>query len=847
MIGQSVSHFKILERLGGGGMGVVYLAEDTRLKRTVALKFLPPHLSADQEAKVRFMQEAQSASALNHANICSIYDIGETEQDSGDSSGQMFIAMAHYEGLTLSKKLDSGPLSVSEATDILRQVADGLAAAHEKGIVHRDIKPANIFVTDRGRAIILDFGLAKLTGSLDLTKSGSTLGTIYYMAPEQIRGETADSRSDVWSLGVVLYEMLAGHRPFAGDYEQAISYSILNSEPESISGVSESVVEIIQRCLMKDPAVRYQDCSALLEALDQTKTKSVTALHTVQSTAPTGHSRRWLWVGGVFIVTLVAALILLFLRSERPVTKLGRSYPVATTGALEDSPAWSPSGDRLAFRSRAAGNSDVWMITLGSGAPVNLTADWEGEDGLPSWSPDGSQIAFLSDRGDGGVFVMQVPQGQVRRIAPNRVNLTPPIWSPDGDAIYYTWLDTLVRVDLAEGAMTTEVLAGMTQLRLQPALSPDGRYLAYVDAIAAGSETDRLWIRDMSNGDSFEVTPRQGAYRSPFWGSDGRSLFFVSNLGGLTDIWRLDLDGSRHPVGEPVAVTNGVGIRDVSMSSSGTAMAFTKGHRIGTWNLWKIPILPGRLATWDDAEKLTDDLALAEWSDLSTDGRRLLFSSDRLGNQDLWLLDLETRALTQLTSGPENDWAPRWSPDESEIAFYSDRSGNRDIFVLAQESGFIRQITEDPTEDLQPDWSPDGNEIWYYSVRTGLPTISSSPVAGGAATAHFRGALPRWSPAGVLAYQRGRGLAVLREGEILQVSDQANCGPWTADGKALLCVRDNDIHEINLDGSYRPLTDLSGREGQMGLGYTISAVSNFMVFAWEEEEADVWVMEIEQQ
>ncbi len=846
MIGKTFAHFKILERLGGGGMGIVYLAEDTRLKRTVALKFLPPHLSTDEEAKVRFMQEAQSASALNHANICSIYDIGETEAGSGESSGQTFIAMAHYEGQTLGKKLDSGPLSVSEATDILRQVADGLAAAHEKGIVHRDIKPANIFITDRGRAIILDFGLAKLTGSLDLTKSGSTLGTIYYMAPEQIRGETADNRSDVWSLGVVLYEMLAGHRPFAGDYEQAISYSILNSEPASISGISEGIVEIIQRCLMKDPAKRFQNCSVLLTALDQTKTKPVTALHTVHPAAPTSHSRRWLWLGGVVLVSAVLALILLILPQEPSVTRLGRSYPVATTGALEDSPAWSPSGDRLAFHSRAAGNSDVWMITLGSGAPINLTADWDGADGFPSWSPDGSQIAFLSDRGDGGIFVMQIPQGQVRRIAP-RVNLSPPIWTRDGGAIYYTWLDTLVRVDLAEGTTTREALAGTTQLRLQPALSPDGRYLAYVDAIATGSETDRLWVRDMSSGDSFEVTPRQGAYRSPFWGSDGRSLFFVSNLGGLSDVWRLDLDGSRRPVGDPVAVTNGVGIRDVAMAPSGTAMAFTKGHRIGTWNLWKIPLLQDRLATWDDAEKLTDDLALAEWTDLSTDGRRLLFSSDRLGNQDLWLMDLQTRALTQLTSGVENDWAPRWSPDESEIAFYSDRNGNRDIFVLTQESGFIRQITEHPSEDLQPDWSADGNEIWYYSMRTGVTTIFSSPAGGGPATERVAGALPRWSPAGMLAYQGGVGLSVLRDGETLRVADRANCGPWTRDGQALLCVRDTDIHELSLDGSSRPLTDLSGRDGQIGTGYTISVASDFMVFAWEEEEADVWVMEIEQQ
>ncbi|NNE45692.1 MAG: protein kinase [Rhodothermales bacterium] len=263
MIGKTISHFKVLEKLGGGGMGVVYLAEDTRLKRTVALKFLPPHLSTDEESKQRFAQEAQAASALNHANICTIYDIGETEPAPGESGGQMFIAMAHYEGDTLKERLERGALPSEEALDICAQVADGLAAAHEKGIIHRDIKPANILITDRGRAVILDFGLAKLTGSLDLTKSGSTLGTAYYMSPEQVRGEPADHRTDTWSLGVVLYEMLAGRRPFVGDYEQAISYAILNSEPEPLPSSVAHLEDFVRSCLQKEPGGRVQDIADL--------------------------------------------------------------------------------------------------------------------------------------------------------------------------------------------------------------------------------------------------------------------------------------------------------------------------------------------------------------------------------------------------------------------------------------------------------------------------------------------------------------------------------------------------------------------------------------------------------
>jgi tetratricopeptide (TPR) repeat protein len=261
MIGQTISHFHVTDKLGSGGMGVVYLAEDTRLGRKVALKFLPPHLSRDGEARQRFVQEAKAASALNHANICTVHDIGQTDD------GQTFIAMAHYVGETLKEKLERGALPTDEALDMVRQVAEGLAAAHEQGIIHRDVKPANIFITKRGRVVILDFGLAKLTGSLDLTKSGSMLGTAYYMSPEQIRNEEVDTRSDIWSLGVVLYEMLSGKRPFGGDYEQAISYAILNEEPPRVADVSEELYTLVSGLLRKSRAERVASAGEVVDSL----------------------------------------------------------------------------------------------------------------------------------------------------------------------------------------------------------------------------------------------------------------------------------------------------------------------------------------------------------------------------------------------------------------------------------------------------------------------------------------------------------------------------------------------------------------------------------------------------
>ena len=265
MIGQITSHYKILEKLGEGGMGIVYKAEDTQLKRTVALKFLPPDLTRDPEAKDRFTHEAQAASALDHPNICNVHEIGETED------GQLFIVMASYEGETLKRKIEQGPLDVDLAMDIAIQTASGLSRAQEAGIVHRDIKPANIMVTERGEVKILDFGLAKLSGRTLLTKSGTTLGTAAYMSPEQARGEVVDARTDIWSLGVVLYEMLTGMRPFESDYEPALVYAILNQQPESMRKLREDIPEVLDqivgKAMAKDPRERYQSAEQFLADL----------------------------------------------------------------------------------------------------------------------------------------------------------------------------------------------------------------------------------------------------------------------------------------------------------------------------------------------------------------------------------------------------------------------------------------------------------------------------------------------------------------------------------------------------------------------------------------------------
>jgi serine/threonine protein kinase len=269
MIGKTISHYKILEKLGEGGMGVVYKAEDTKLKRTVALKFLPSELTRNAAAKDRFVREAQAASALDHPNICTIYEIDETDD------GQMFIAMAFYMGTTVQRKIESGPLEPSEALDIAIQVAQGLSKAHEMSIAHRDIKPANLMITGDGVVKIVDFGLAKLAGRAKLNGAGTILGTVAYISPEQAHGEEIDHRTDIWSLGVVLYEMICGQLPFKGEYEQAVIYSITNEEPEPLTRLRPDIPieleKIVNKALAKRSDLRYQVAFEILNDLRKFK------------------------------------------------------------------------------------------------------------------------------------------------------------------------------------------------------------------------------------------------------------------------------------------------------------------------------------------------------------------------------------------------------------------------------------------------------------------------------------------------------------------------------------------------------------------------------------------------
>jgi len=323
MIGKTISHYRILDKLGEGGMGVVYRAEDLSLGRTIALKFLPPELTRDTEAKGRFINEAKAASALDHSNICTIHEINETDD------GQMFIAMACYDGETLKKKIERGPMDLGQAIRIAIQVSEGLAKAHSRGIVHRDIKPANVMITGDNVAKILDFGLAKLAGQVRLTKASSTLGTVAYMSPEQVRGEEVDHRADIWSLGVVLYEMIAARLPFKGEHEQAMMYSILNEEPVVLvslrSELPKEILSILGKALAKEPGRRYQHMSEMLAELKSCEKQLEAVKATPEATQRTRLRKflPYLVAGcGALVALVILGRIHFFTPREKPITSL---------------------------------------------------------------------------------------------------------------------------------------------------------------------------------------------------------------------------------------------------------------------------------------------------------------------------------------------------------------------------------------------------------------------------------------------------------------------------------------------------------------------------------------------
>jgi Tol biopolymer transport system component/predicted Ser/Thr protein kinase len=868
VIDKTISHYKIIEKLGEGGMGEVYLADDINLDRKVAIKFLPEHLTKDKENVERFEREAKAAAALNHTNIITIYEIAEEDD-------QTFIVMEYVDGKSLREVINEYELKLDKIIDIISQISEGLLQAHKAGIVHRDIKPENIIVGKDARVRIVDFGLAKLKGVSKLTKETSTLGTIHYMSPEQLQGKEVDHRSDIWSLGVVLFELLTSDVPFKGDYEQAVIYSILNDEPKAVTvlrtGVPMEVEGIINKTLAKSPNERYQNTDEL--QVDLKALKKAPPPRQREKKLSMVISKPLMGIlAGVFILVFLSIVYLLIRSQDSKGFHIRHTSPLTTVPGLEQDPAWSPEGTRIAYTSDENGNMDIWVQQIAAGQRVNLTKNHTGYDGKPCWSPDGEWIAFVSERNGGGIFIMPALGGIPKRVlslsfAPSLsyIAAIPPVcWSPDGANLAYAVAGSLYTIP-ASGGMPARVPlppTGLTVGYSEPAWSPNGERIACTGFVAVGVSTSQIWSVRCDGSDPLQVTRGKAFNSNPIWSPDGRQLFFLSDRGGIQDIWWVPVDARGKPTGSVRSLTAGVGVGAIALSQDGTILAYTK--IVERTNIWLIPVVPDRTLTLDDALPLTSENHYIDLMSVSPDGEWIAFDSNRSGNMDIWIMRKDGSELRQLTTNAAHDWVGSWSPDGNQIAFHSLRRGNRDLYMMPVAGGAVTPLTNHPAEDFVPVWSPDGEKIAFSSNRSGNMDVWIIPTGGGdpiQLTFHkAQDFLLRWSPDGKrLVFSSKRTghcelfLIPADGGELVQLTHGAwsEISPrfWSADGGTIYAYGQGgpggqgaNLWAVSVtDGTARFLMDFrdSLKEPVM-----LSSDGERIYFSLWERIGDLWMAEL---
>jgi eukaryotic-like serine/threonine-protein kinase len=725
---QEVGPYRLREQLGGGGMGIIYKAEDTRLGRTVALKFLPPELTRDPVAKARFSQEARAASALDHPNICTIYDVGET------ADAALFLSMPCYEGETLRDRLEKGVLPLDQAADIARQVALGLAKAHRQGIVHRDIKPGNLMITSDGVVKILDFGIAKLTGAAGITRTGVAVGTPAYMAPEQIRGDEVDHRADLWSLGVVLYEMLAGRRPFPDENDVLAFHAVLFQDPSPLKthrpDVPPELEHLVAGLLQKNPAERTPTAEAVLEELlPLTGTTGLATMRSMRSlpvkVAP--RRRAWRTVGALAVIAVVALLAVLLWRSGRSDPDAMPSFNstrLTEQGGVERFPSLSPVGDLFVYASQADGDWDVYMQRPG-GDPINLTAGAPGDDTQPAYSPDGSQIVFRSDREGGGLFLMGATGESVRRLTDFGYN---PVWSPDGKEILCATdqvEDPRARAGRSQiwriDVVTEERRLAVPEDAAQPSWSPRGKRIAYW-GIESGTSRRVLWTVAAGGGPPAPVIQDGSLNWNPVWSPDGRFLYFASNRSGSMDLWRVPIDEESGEVrGEPIPLR-------VPAPWAGPMAISKDGRRIiyatldEKTNLARAAVDPAGPRVFGELVPITQGSRFVASARAAPDGRWIAFRTSA-PQEDLFIVQPDGSGLRQLTDDAARDRGPVWLPD-GRILFFSDRSGRYEAWAIRPDGSGLEQLTATRGEPIySPLAAPGGRRLVCGIGFTGLGLI----------------------------------------------------------------------------------------------------------------------------
>jgi Tol biopolymer transport system component len=802
--GQSIGTYTILSLIGCGGMGEVYLAHDRRLNRKVALKVLPASFTKDRDRLSRFKREAQAASALNHPNIITIYDIQEVDSTH-------IIATEFVEGETLRERLSRSAPSLSETLNIAIQVADAVSAAHKAGIIHRDIKPENVMIRPDGYVKVLDFGLAKsietkvqIAGPDDSTKriatgSGIILGTIGYMSPEQARAQTIDARSDIFNLGVMLYEMVTGVKPFDGETTSDVLAAILKTDPPPITEYTPDappeLIRIVNKAIRKDREQRYQviqdfllDLKSLKEDIDfqrkigrsygarssgeETPTNSIekdttelkSAISTIThslSVELKSHKRGVVVVLITLIIAAAIGAVMIYRIATRARTDTTEKANVLQTTQITFStgldlfPSLSPDGKSVVYSSDRSGNFEIYIKQVAAGGEeLQLTKD--GQQNLhPAWSPDGQRIAYYS-RNRGGIWLMSTLGGNPKQLTEFGAK---PSWSPDGSMIaFQSGLPSEVAISQVLAPSTIWIVSsggGRPRQVSQtgtpagghnsPSWSPDGKRIVFEEADYL---KQNVWSVGIDGGDTKKIV--EGS--RPVYGPDGSHLYFVGEYNG--GLMRIKLSASGDPIGEAVQLAPagpGVQFGNPSISPDGRRI-FYSANRIQS-NLWTIPLSAQKSEPTGPPTTFSPDTSQrSNLGRFSPDGHKFALNRWRPGTSaDIWVSDEHGQNLVQLTNNPATDSQANWFPTGDKLAFLSDRANKRmALWTISLATG-KEELLLDLGDGVQfAQLSPDAKQVAYNYIQNGAINVWTARISDGERKQLTFGdrlmGFPCWSP-----------------------------------------------------------------------------------------------------